>query len=1813
MNWNKSTDAETPQDGLTYNIRVGKTSAGVDVMSPMAKVVGSGNAGGFRYVQESGNTSHNNSWRLSGLSDGTYYWSVEAIDQVYRNSKFQSAAQFTIDGAPSAPDSLSVTSGVNSVTLMWGSTNKSDVSKYFIYVSADNEGYTLVDSTTTGIFGTTKTVTKGPSGGILQNGSIYYFRVEAMDHNGYVGPYSNYVTAIPSATPGKWFVVNSDDYGPGSLRSAIDSTNLSTQKDTVVFLIPIGSSITLNSELPAISTDYTVIDADSNDDGKPDVSLSPIGEGGGFFYGLTIQSSNNLIQGLVIGGFGDYYSGGGSLFINGDNNRILGNYIGVSSDGMSTHGNNHGILINGGSSGNWIGDGTGTGRNIIGGNQQYGIYLNGASTSVNNTKILGNYIGIATDGLTALPNSGPGISIYNRALNTIIGNGTAEGRNIISGNSSDGILLTDNNGHIEGTSILGNYIGTDVTGSVGVGNNNHGIFFNTLTGEGASIVNNTIGDGTAGGRNVISGNAGSGINFYYYQVHDNTIKGNYIGITADGSAALGNGMYGVNIEHSNNNIVSSNTISGNAYDGIMINGSYGEANNNVVTGNYVGTNPTGSFAIANGQRGIYLQNGASYNQIGGTAAGEGNIVSGNLNGGIGFGAAYTPTVSNQILGNKIGTDATGMFGIPNKESGIYINGSNHNYNYIGDGTTGGRNIISGNDGDGIYIYGSASDNFILGNYIGVDATGNTGLANDSNGIAIYNSGHILIGDETAGGRNIISGNGKEGIAIYAQSTEIVIGDGGNKALVNDAGGRVAKPELPGANNIDIRGNYIGVGTNGSTSLGNGGAGIEIEAVFEGFYSQYDSITSNLIAYNTNGIELVGAGVSSTYIHNNTIYGNTADGIAIEEGAQNGVTTPAITSISDFVVSGTASVGAMVYVYQDAGNQGRYYLGSSAADGEGSWSYNGLYLPGYNVTATQFLDEQSSAFSAPFATPSGTIHATTTSLSYGNVLAGDSATLTTRIYAIGNPVVMNSGSLVLGTNAQMLATLGTDTLFMTDTITVQVRFKPVNFGFLTDTLRIYYGEGNMFDIRIGGTGTSGTIAASSIGFAMETLNGDSTSVPIQMYTTSGWVQLNSATFGQNNYFTYSIDKTLPYIMKPGDTAGVTVTFKPTTFTNSADTLYFANNSSDGILELMFSGLPLPGTVATNLASQDFGNVLLGDSLELTTKIYAPSGRVEITSVTLSQGDVLSMTVTPALPFTLNAGDTILVKTKFIPSDFNSFNDTITVLSNASNGTVTVSLSGQSLPGTISSAASAFDFGNVLVGDSAQTSTRYYATGGPVQITGSSLVTSGETSVSFTPSLPYLLHVGDSVVVTAKYKPLTFAAMSADTIHLISNASNSGKLSIPMSGFGQTGTLTFNTTPANFGSIRVADSSTAQIVKVYSSVGQIPLTGYTIGSHFKATTSTVFPITIKSGDTVTLAVKFKPQTTGALLDTIKIGNVRIPLAGTGLENVAPTLTLGVTSVIALKQYLGIYMYSSEALSARSAAFKFNDVSVTAPTFDVVSGVNNLYYAQYKLSAAGSLKIDATGTDIAGNIGTRSKTYTIGSLTKDQTLAVEAEGLRISGAKGAIGESGFMIITKSQTYDGDPVGLAKGTSKSATDFANANIQSWDIISTVALEKSVTLTAVYDETWIHALQTQYANFDERKIGFYREENGSLVYLGGEGRNGNVALQTKSLGKFVIQYNDEHRYLPSEITLAQNYPNPFNPTTTIEFGLPEASHVKLVVYNILGQRVAELFNGQRNEGYHKFVWNGRNAQGATVASGVYLYRLETNKGNVTKKMMFIK
>jgi RHS repeat-associated protein/CSLREA domain-containing protein len=571
------------------------------------------------------------------------------------------------------------------------------------------------------------------------------------------------------ATVGSTFIVNSTDDKPDkklsdgicsttqgncSLRAAIQQANTSAGQDTINFNIS-GSGpyiIQPGSALPII-TDSVIINGATQPGytGIPIVQLNGDSAGLGV-NGLQISAGSSTVRGLVIRNFDN---AGIYLSTNGGNN-IAGNYIGTDITGNSDNGNHWiGVYVNG-ISNNIIGGTTTNDRNLISGNDDYGLEFYGAGATGN--LIQGNYIGTNASGTGALGNQYAGVYLYYASGNTVGGTASSAG-NLISGNNGNGVLIYG--AGATGNLISGNLIGTNASGSDSLGNTLDGILVNAVSGTGI----NTIGGDTILARNVISGNQGNGVDTYN-SISSVLIQGNYIGTDVTGSLDLGNGMDGIGIDTANSTIGgmatgAGNLISGNGRYGIYLYGT--GANGNMVQGNFIGTSANGNQDLGNTLSGIAIGYGSSNNNIGGATASERNLISGNDETGIIISESGTST--NLVQGNYIGTDGTGLLPLGNDFDGVHIQ-INASDTLVGGTTSGAGNLIASNGWSGVRVTTSSFGNTIQGNTVGTDLNGTLALGNVEDGISI-NGPSNQVGGTESGAANRSAHNTLNG--IYVQS------------------------------------------------------------------------------------------------------------------------------------------------------------------------------------------------------------------------------------------------------------------------------------------------------------------------------------------------------------------------------------------------------------------------------------------------------------------------------------------------------------------------------------------------------------------------------------------------------------------------------------------------------------------------------------------------------------------------------------------------------------------------------------------------------------------------------------------------------------------------------------------------------------------------------------------------------------------------------------------------------------------------------------------------------------------------------------
>jgi titin len=732
-----------------------------------------------------------------------------------------------------------------------------------------------------------------------------------------------------------YMVTNTLDAGLGSLRQAILDVNADSSPDLIDFDIP-GSGVQTIAvgnptglPLPAI-TNSVAIDGYSQpgasvntlsvgDNAVPLIELDGSALGAGF-NGLQIFVGNCTIRGLMIDNFartaGPAFAGGNAILLDSNGGNVIeGNILGTNGSGnrstfASSIGNSD-LTVDAGSGSNVIGGTTPDTRNIFSGAGEGAVITLTAGTG---NLFEGNYVGTDATGTSAVPNFD---GLDDSGTGNTIGGTTTGARNVFSGNSRSGVGF----GFAVNDVLEGNFIGINAQETAVLSNGSFGI----LAAGGSG---NIIGGTAPGAGNVIGGVSGDGIEIDDSGAPSGTdnylIQGNLFGTDATGTLNFGNAI-GILLEgNAVTQGVANTTVSGNVIDNEFLVGVeiYGiAANNNVVEGNLIGTDPTGTQAHGNGV-GVEVAGGAIDNTVGGTTAAARNVISGNSDEGLVI--ADSATMGNLVEGNYIGTDASGSVPVANFD-GIALSGT---ANTIGGTTVGAANVISGNVREGVGM-GFAFNDVVEGNLIGVNAQGTGRLTNGSFGILAAECSGDTIGGTTAGAGNVIGGLSGDGIEIddsgapdgtndnviegnflgtdrtgtlnFGNAIGILLeGNAVTQGVANNtvAGNVIANEFLVGveifgvaAKNNLVQGNFIGTDPASSTSLGNG-VGVEVAGgAFDNTIGGTAAGAGNVIGHNTGTGVVIGSSITDDATIGNSVRGNSIyanGGLGIDLG-NDGVT------------------------------------------------------------------------------------------------------------------------------------------------------------------------------------------------------------------------------------------------------------------------------------------------------------------------------------------------------------------------------------------------------------------------------------------------------------------------------------------------------------------------------------------------------------------------------------------------------------------------------------------------------------------------------------------------------------------------------------------------------------------------------------------------------------------------------------------------------------------------------------------------------------------------------------------------------------
>ncbi|MDX2035145.1 MAG: right-handed parallel beta-helix repeat-containing protein [Isosphaeraceae bacterium] len=559
----------------------------------------------------------------------------------------------------------------------------------------------------------------------------------------------------------------------------------------------------------------------------------------GAVFGTTIgePAAGNTIagngsNGVVVSAFEDAFSSTPDL-------SVAANLIGLlPTDGAAAGNAGYGIFLIG-VEGARIGGGTSAHRNVVSSNAAGGIRVGGGedASAFGSTTIQGNDVGLGVSGLGDRGNGGDGIAVLG-GVTTTIGGGPASG-NRVAHNRGVGIRLDRGTVAAGGPWIVShNIVGLDGSGAA-AGNRSDGILVERVSG--AAI----------GPANVVGANAGSGIRVEGKGATGIAIVANVVGVGLDGLSDRGNSDHGIDLAEGDATRVgglgAGNTIGFNGDAGILIRSGSTSA---TVLGNRVGTSAS-AVDLGNRAQGILVL-GSSGHRIGGTAAGEGNVVAANRMAGIQLDGAGSS--GNSVVGNSIGLAADGRTVLDNLDAGVWIREAGRNT--VGaDGTDGTapRNLFAGNGGVGLLLSGAgATGNAVLGNWFGLDATGASLPAVGATGILLENAPANRIG--APGAVNVASNTS----GPTARSVGIhLLGPGTTSNLVQS--NRVGTDPT---GTID-RGNNVGILIDDAprNTIGGAGAGVgnvvsgndDINLSINGPAASANLVQGNIIGLAANGV------------------------------------------------------------------------------------------------------------------------------------------------------------------------------------------------------------------------------------------------------------------------------------------------------------------------------------------------------------------------------------------------------------------------------------------------------------------------------------------------------------------------------------------------------------------------------------------------------------------------------------------------------------------------------------------------------------------------------------------------------------------------------------------------------------------------------------------------------------------------------------------------------------------------------------------------------------------------------------------------
>jgi len=522
---------------------------------------------------------------------------------------------------------------------------------------------------------------------------------------------------------------------------------------------------------------------------------------------------------------------------------------------------------------------------------------------------------------------------------------------------------------------------------------------------------------------------------------------------------------------------------------------------------------------------------------------------------------------------------------------------------------------------------------------------------------------------------------------------------------------------------------------------------------------------------------------------------------------------------------------------------------------------------------------------------GVLSPGSTSVSFGNVAVGSTATQTVSVTNTGTATVNISGATITGAGFTMVSGSGATSVPVGQSASVQVQFAPTSDTNYAGTLTVTSNASNStLTISLSGTGTEAIVALSPASLNFNDVPVGQTSSQNVTITNNGNSNLTftSATISGTG-FTMSGLNPLPTIAG-GQSATFSVQFTPTSTAGATGNVVLRDNAGNSPQTLTMTGSAIAAgsTLTPNPGSVNFGNVVVGSSSPQTiTLSNTGNSTITISQVTTTGSGFSASGISAGQ--TIAAGGTASLTTAFAPTATGTVSGNISITSTATDATISIPLSGTGTQGALTANPASISFGNLPVGDTASVAVTLTNGGtAAVSITGSSVTGTG---FSMSTLSPQTLNPTQTASFNVTFAP-TAAGSVSGSVSITTNGPGS-PLKINLSGTGTQPQISANPASVNFGTVTVGNSNSQPVTLTNNGNATLTFSQITVAGTGFSQTGLSTSTTIAAGGSTSFNAVFTPSSATAVNGSITLTTNGAPsplvisLSGTGAT---PTLSLG-----------------------------------------------------------------------------------------------------------------------------------------------------------------------------------------------------------------------------------------------------------------------------------------------------------------------------------